>query len=156
MSKGITHTLWQLPLCGRDPKKFNCEGSLDRPRKPQKGMHSLQTRGCINFSATNLQRLPDTCDLQEIPTCCQDSSHKQARTGRLQDLCCLLQACYVSSISLSCTTRISLEMREKIVMDVWSVALMLDVSIVARDEFTENANSKKNCACNSCLCIERN
>lgn len=57
MSKRVTHTSSIVAIasaCGRD-KKFNCEGSLGRPMKPLKARHSLQTKGCITLSATNLQ-----------------------------------------------------------------------------------------------------
>lgn len=56
-----------ISVYGSDTKLFNYKGYKDRPVKPLKGCNRLQTRGCIALSATNLQRLPDICDLQEIP-----------------------------------------------------------------------------------------
>lgn len=36
-------------VCGRDNKKFNCEGSLHRPMRLLKDMSSLQMKGCITL-----------------------------------------------------------------------------------------------------------
>lgn len=70
MSQHVIHTSSMVAIIsvhGRDTKIFNCKGYLDRPVKLLKGTHRLQMKGCIALSVTNLQRLPDKCDLQEMP-----------------------------------------------------------------------------------------
>lgn len=110
MSKHVTHTFSMVAIisvCGGDTKILNCKGYLDRPVKLLKGMHRLQTKGCIALSAMNLQRLPDKRDLQEMPMLLLGLI-TSISTGRSQAFQHLLQACYISSISLSCTSQISL------------------------------------------------
>lgn len=65
----------------------------------------------------------------------------------------LLRACFPP---LSCTASISQRMGEKIFMAAQSVILVQEVSSAARGECIEHATSKKPCASDSCINIDRN
>mgnify|MGYP001856612766 FL=1 len=65
----------------------------------------------------------------------------------------LLRACFPP---LSCTASISQRMGEKISMAAQSVILVQEVSSAARGECIEHATSKKPCASDSCINIDRN
>lgn len=134
-------------MCGRD-KKFNCKESLDRPVKPLKGMQSLQTKGCLPQISKDSPTHVTCRKCQLVVRTHHISKHKETASSSSFPSGLL----YLFHFSGLPCQNFTIDGRKDF-YGLWCVTLMLDVS---RVELIEHVNSKKLCACNNCLDIDRN